>query len=117
MGLLTRLLGRPAISALAAPLPAAEAPAADDVVPIGSVRWRQRVRVAGRVRSVRIQPWSGVPTLECTLVDDSGGLLVVFLGRRDIPGIHPGTRMVVQGMVGEQRDQLAILNPDYQLLP
>jgi hypothetical protein len=65
---------------------------------------------------LRIQPWGGVPTLECTLVDESGGLLVVFLGRRAVAGIVPGRRMSVSGMVGAHHGHLAILNPDYELL-
>jgi hypothetical protein len=84
---------------------------------ISEIRWRTRARVAGRVRSVRIQPWAGVPTLECTLVDDSGGIQVVFLGRREVAGIHPGTRMAVEGMVGDHGGRMAILNPDYRLMP
>src|SRR5437762_2207562 len=86
-------------------------------VPIVDVQWRQRARVAGRVRSVRVQPWAGVPTLELTLVDDSGGIYVVFLGRREVAGIHPGSRMVVAGMVGDHGGRMAILNPDYRLMP
>jgi hypothetical protein len=85
-------------------------------VPVSDVQWRERAKVAGRVRSLRIQPWSGVPTLECTLVDGSGGINVVFLGRREVPGIHPGTRMVVEGMVGGHGGRLAMLNPLYRLL-
>ena len=85
-------------------------------VPVNEVEWRTRAKVAGRVRSLRIQPWAGVPTLECTLLDDTGGISVVFLGRRHVPGIHPGTRMVVEGMVGGHDGRLAILNPDYRLL-
>ena len=85
--------------------------------PIASVEWRKRARVAGRIRSVRVQPWAGVPTLECTLVDDSGGIHVVFLGRREVAGIQPGTRMVVEGMVGDHGGRVAILNPDYRLMP
>jgi amino acid transporter len=86
-------------------------------IPLSDVQHRERVRVAGRVRSVRIQPWSGVPALECSLTDGSGGdLMVVFLGRRDIPGIRTGTKMTVEGMVGERRGRLAILNPQYELL-
>jgi hypothetical protein len=84
---------------------------------IGGVTWRTRVRVRGRVRSVRVQPRSGVPTLECTLVDDSGGIGVVFLGRRKVPGIRPGTNLAVEGMVGAYHDRLAILNPLYEILP
>lgn len=84
---------------------------------IGDVRWRKSVRVTGRVRSVRVQPWADVPTLECTLVDDTGGLTVVFLGRRKIAGIHPGTLMTVEGVTGAHHEKLAMLNPVYSLMP
>jgi hypothetical protein len=87
-----------------------------DTITVTAVEWRTRARVAGRVRSLRVQPWAGVPTLEGTLVDDTGGISVVFLGRRHVPGIRPGTRMVVEGMVGDHNGRLAILNPDYRLL-
>jgi RecG-like helicase len=86
-----------------------------DVMPIGEVAWRKHVRVAGKVRSVRIQPWSGVATLECILVDGTGGISVVFLGRRRIAGIHPGSKLTVEGTVGEHAGRLAILNPDYEI--
>ncbi len=85
-------------------------------VPIGDVEWRQRVRVAGRVRSVRVQPRAGTSNLECLLADDSGTLLLVFQGRRRIPGIQPGARLVVEGMVGDWARRQAILNPDYELI-
>jgi hypothetical protein len=94
----------------------AEAPSPDGVTPIGSVTWRQRAKVMGRVRSVRVQPLAGVPTLECTVYDDTGGLAVVFLGRREIPGIGPGTTLTAEGMISDHQGRLAILNPDYQLL-
>ena len=42
---------------------------AEGAVPIGSITPRHRVRVAGRVRTMRVQPWSGVATLEATVVD------------------------------------------------
>jgi len=85
-------------------------------VPIGDVQWRSRVRVAGRVRSVRVQPRAGTSNLECLLADDSGMLLLVFQGRRRIPGIQPGARLVVEGMVGDWARRQAILNPDYELI-
>lgn len=85
-------------------------------IPIAEVQWREVVRVAGRVRSMRIQPWAGVPTLECTLVDATGGLSIVFLGRRHVAGIQPGTHLVAEGMVGEHHGRLAILNPVYDFV-
>jgi hypothetical protein len=84
--------------------------------PIGEAQWRKRVRVAGRVRSVRVQPRAGTSNLECVLVDDTGKLLLVFQGRRRIPGIQPGARLVVEGMVGDWAHRQAILNPDYELI-
>jgi hypothetical protein len=86
-------------------------------IPISELHYRQRARVSGRVRSVRIQPWGDVPSLECSLVDASGGeVTIVFLGRREVPGIRTGTQLVVEGMVGDRRGALAMLNPDYELL-
>ncbi|HEY5244474.1 MAG TPA: OB-fold nucleic acid binding domain-containing protein, partial [Acidimicrobiales bacterium] len=84
--------------------------------PIGDARFRERVRVAGRVKSVRVQPRAGTSNLECLLVDRSGGLLLVFQGRPKIPGIEPGARLVAEGMVGAWGRRLAILNPDYELV-
>jgi amino acid transporter len=84
--------------------------------PIGDAHWRERVRVAGRVKSVRVQPRAGTSNLECVLVDSSGGLLLVFQGRPRIPGIEQGARLVAEGMVGAWGRRLAILNPDYELV-
>jgi RecG-like helicase len=92
--------------------------ALDGVVPIGDVQWRANVKVAGRVKALRVQPWSEkIQSLELTLVDGTGGITVVFLGRRSIGGIKLGARLVVEGTVAETRNQLAMLNPAYQLLP
>jgi hypothetical protein len=42
-------------------------------------------------------------------------MAVVFLGRREIPGIGPGAKLTAEGMVTDHQGRLAILNPDYQL--
>ena len=85
-------------------------------IPIAQAQWRHRVRVAGRVKSVRVQPRAGTSNLECVLADETGRLLLVFQGRRRIPGIQPGARLVVEGMVGDWARRQAILNPDYELI-
>jgi len=97
-----------------APEPAAP-PEPAHCLPIGDVRWRHDVRVTGRVRSVRVQPRANVPTLECTLVDPTGGITVVFLGRRRVPGIGLGTWMTVEGRANSHHGKLALLNPEYTL--
>jgi RecG-like helicase len=85
--------------------------------PIGEVRWRDRVRVQGRVRSVRVESLrDGLATLECTVVDGTGGLTATFMGRRQVPGVHVGRRIEVEGTVIESRGELAIMNPEYTLL-
>jgi RecG-like helicase len=86
------------------------------IVPIGDVRWRTRARIRGRIRSLRVQPWANVATLECVVVDETGGLLLVFLGRRRVAGVELGRSIVAEGMVGNQRGYLAIMNPEIELL-
>jgi amino acid transporter len=94
---------------------AAEVP--EGVTAIADVSYRRRTRVAGRVRSLRVQPWAGVATLECRLVDNTGGIALVFLGRKHVAGLAPGVRVVAEGMVGDHGGRLAILNPNYRILP
>lgn len=89
-----------------------------DVIPIADVKWREKVKVAGRVKALRVQPWADqVASLELTLADHTGGLTVVFLGRRTLGGVNLGSHMVVEGMTSEHHHLLTILNPSYQLLP
>ena len=84
--------------------------------PIAAVVPRQRVRVAGRVKSVRVQPRAGTSNLECVLSDGTGGLLLVFQGRPKIAGIDPGARLVAEGMVGTWGRRPAMLNPTFELV-
>jgi amino acid transporter len=84
--------------------------------PISGVVARQRVRVAGRVKSVRVQPRAGTSNLECVLSDGTGGLLLVFQGRPKIAGIEPGARLVAEGMVGAWGRRPAMLNPSFELV-
>ena len=83
---------------------------------IAEVPTRQRGRVAGRVRAVRIQPWGGAPSLECTLADETGVLTIVFLGRRSMAGIRLGTVMAAEGVVGVHQGARAMINPEYTII-
>ena len=84
--------------------------------PITAVVPRQRVRVAGRVKSVRVQPRAGTSNLECVLSDGTGGILLVFQGRPKIAGIDPGARLVAEGMVGTWSRRPAMLNPSFEVV-
>ncbi|MHB1781199.1 MAG: amino acid permease [Acidimicrobiales bacterium] len=108
-------------TAVAAGTGAAEADVFPDGAPpgtarIGDLRWRQRARVAGRIRAVRVQPRAGISSLECTLADGTGQILLVFQGRRLVPGIEPGARLIAEGMVGERNKRTAMVNPSYTIL-
>jgi hypothetical protein len=92
-------------------------PMPPDCTPIAEVEYRQHTKVAGRIHTVRVQPHGGIPSLECTLVDETGGIVLLFMGRRSIPGMNVGARVRVDGTIGEDRGRLAILNPSYEFLP
>ena len=88
-----------------------------ETTPIAALEWRKRALVAGRVKTLRLQPRSEVPTLECVLVDDSGATItLVFLGRRSIAGVRSGAHLAADGMVGKYEGKLAMINPLYELL-
>ena len=87
-----------------------------DRTPMQELSERTRTTVAGRVRSMRVQPWSGTPSLECTLADETGSITVVFFGRRSVGGVRTGTVMSVTGIAGRHHGILAILNPEYTII-
>jgi amino acid transporter len=89
---------------------------AEDVTPIGAVQWRKRAQVQGKVTSIKPAPSSAAPVLEIELWDESGGITLQFLGRREIAGLEVGTEIRAEGMVGEENGSLKILNPSYELL-
>jgi len=64
---------------------------------------------------MRVQPWSGVAALELNLIDDTGALTVVFFGRRHLAGVNAGTAIAVEGVIGEHRGTMAMLNPAYEI--
>jgi hypothetical protein len=92
---------------------ASDAPA---IAPINQARWRNRIRATGTVRALRVQETQTGSSLGCEIGDEAGSLLLVFPGRRRIPGMELGARVLVEGMVGRWRRQLAILNPYYELV-
>ena len=84
--------------------------------PIGSLPWRTTCKIAGRVKSVRVQSLDSVPSLAARVEDSTGGILLVFAGRRSVPGMEPGRLITAMGVVGEVGGHLAMMNPDYEFL-
>jgi hypothetical protein len=89
---------------------------AEDVTPIGKIEWRKRSKVHGRVTSISTAPRGSAPMLQVEVWDETGGITLNFLGRREIAGLEVGMELRAEGMVGEEDGQLTILNPSYELL-
>jgi hypothetical protein len=88
---------------------------AGDVLPIGTVTWKQRVTVEGHVKVVQVGSSAG-RSLEVELFDGTGGIRLLFVGRTHIPGIVPGAALRATGRVGEFRGHLALANPRWELV-
>jgi RecG-like helicase len=88
-----------------------------DVTAIDCCTPGNAVSITGMVRSVTVRPRSNVPALEIELYDGSGTVSVVWLGRRHIPGIDAGRKMVVHGRLTCNTDSPTIYNPRYELKP
>jgi hypothetical protein len=85
--------------------------------PIAQCTDREKVCIAGTLRTVTIRPRAGVPSLEADLWDGTGDVAVVWLGRRDIPGITAGRHIRVRGRITTLDGHRAMFNPIYELLP
>ncbi len=83
--------------------------------PVRECRGGQQVVVSGTLRAVTLRPVGGVPALEAELYDGSGTIKLVWLGRRRIQGIGPGTALSVHGRVTFQSGNPVIFNPSYEL--
>ena len=89
---------------------------AENVTPIGEITWRKRAQVQGRVTAIRMAPRGAAPVLEVEIWDETGGVSLQFLGRREIAGLEVGSELRAEGMVGEEEGSMVILNPSYELL-
>jgi len=89
---------------------------AENILPIGKISWRKRAQVQGRVNSIKSAPSNSSPYVEVEVWDETGGVTLQFLGRREITGLEVGAQLRAEGMVGENNGQLIILNPSYEIV-
>lgn len=82
-----------------------------DSVRIEDAPMRQAVKIAGVIKRMTIFPMQGKESLEALVSDGTGEVAVVFMGRRGIHGLTLGTRVVVEGVVAEQRGERRMMNP------
>ncbi|MGH2750353.1 MAG: OB-fold nucleic acid binding domain-containing protein [Actinomycetota bacterium] len=79
---------------------------------------RQRCRVAGVIKNIRIDPREGRRWVEATLIDGTGRIVAKWLGRPAMSGITLGMGLIIEGIAGESDSgTLVVLNPEYQLVP
>ncbi|MGE5460957.1 MAG: OB-fold nucleic acid binding domain-containing protein [Solirubrobacterales bacterium] len=83
-------------------------------VPIAGAPTRTPVKLAGVVKRITVHPEHGLEALEALLTDGTGEMSVMWMGRRSIGGLTLGTRVVVQGVVGEQRQGRRMVNPSFE---
>ena len=87
-------------------------------VPISQARPRTRCKLAGVIQNVRIDPREGSGSIEATIDDGSARMIVKWLGRQKLGGIVLGAGLILEGTVGQgTRNQLQVLNPEYELVP
>jgi hypothetical protein len=53
--------------------------------------------------------------MEADLWDGTANMTLIWLGRRHIPGIQPGRRIVVRGRVAQIKGERTMYNPVYEL--
>ena len=82
--------------------------------PLDELPLRTPVLAAGEVRTGRIVPRAGSPACEVTISDGKGLLVAVFLGRRALPGLATGRRIIVSGVAARRGRELMMINPMYE---
>ena len=85
--------------------------------PMCDLRDRQEATVSGTVRAVTLRPRVNVPALVIDLYDGSRTINLIWLGRRTIGGIQPGTYLRAHGRVTYSRGIPTIFNPSYEIVP
>ena len=85
----------------------------------GSVRiseapLRSQVKLAGVVERITVRPTQGFQALEAVLSDGTGEVTSVWLGRTSIRGLVLGSRVIVEGVLGEDHGVRRVVNPGYE---
>lgn len=73
--------------------------------------------VCGTVRTVTLPPRRSVPALVAEIWDGNGAVNLVWIGRRSIGGIEPGTFLRATGRVALVKGVPTIFNPSYEIIP
>jgi hypothetical protein len=118
---LARVAAKPTIAKTVVNSPAAQSAEpvshyAENMTPIGNITWRKRAHIQGRVTAIRTAPSGSTPVINVEVWDETGGVTLQFLGRREIRGLDIGIELRAEGMVADNEGKMTILNPSYELL-
>jgi two-component system sensor histidine kinase KdpD len=82
---------------------------------VAAVRPRERVEVTGEISAVRTVTRGAAPAYLCVLDDGTGEIDLLFLGRREVPGLGVGARCRAEGTARVEGGRLVVWNPLYWL--
>lgn len=88
--------------------------AADGAEQLNKCKMRCRVVVRGEISSITLDKQGG--WLEAEVTDGTGSVTVVWMGRREIPGVGAGRCIRVSGRLTSRGDHMVMYNPEYELL-
>lgn len=83
---------------------------------ISAARDRERVALRGFVTALTMEPRGGTPWLEATFSDGSEAITLIWMGRREIPGVTAGREMTIEGRVLMVDGERRMYNPRYNLV-
>lgn len=83
---------------------------------IGECRDRQAARLRGTITVLTMKPRAGMPWLEAEFSDGSGSITLIWMGRREIPGVTAGREMIVSGRISYVDGRRRLFNPYYELI-
>ncbi|MDR1430928.1 MAG: OB-fold nucleic acid binding domain-containing protein [Propionibacteriaceae bacterium] len=86
------------------------------ITTIAQVRDREFVELRGVIRGLETKPRQGIPWLEADFTDGTGNIKLVWMGRRQIPGISAGRKLKVTGRLASAQNHHRVYNPRYELL-
>lgn len=76
---------------------------------------REPVRITGIVKRLTVRPQDGSVSLEALVTDGTGEMAAVWMGRHHIEGLQLGRRLILKGVVAQQRHgHPRMVNPDFE---
>ena len=83
---------------------------------IASCTDRGHVVLRGTIDVLTVRPRDDTPWLEAELSDGTGTVVIIWMGRHEIPGIEAGRELLVRGRISVADGVRRMYNPHYDLL-